>query len=153
MEVQGAFLEANGSCEFIVGFIVPTGLTPGDYTNTTSELNAATGVESFPVNAPAATATLTVDAADAPVFTKAFSPDTIAPGGISRLTFTIDNRANLIDVGSLAFTDAFPAGLVVAGTPQRVDDLRRDICARGVGCLACLCRRRCCGRGRLRDFR
>ena len=118
LEVQGAFLEANGSCEFSVGFIVPTGLTPGDYTNTTSELNAATGVESFPVNAPAATATLTVDAADAPVFTKAFSPDTIAPGGISRLTFTIDNGANLIDVGSLAFTDAFPSGLVVAGTPN-----------------------------------
>ena len=47
---------------------------------------------------------LTVDAADALVFTKAFSPDTIAPGGISRLTFTIDNGANLIDVGSLAFT-------------------------------------------------
>ena len=118
LEVQGAFLEANGSCEFSVGFIVPTGLTPGDYTNTTSELNAATGVESFPVNAPAATATLTVDAADAPVFTKAFSPDTIAPGGISRLTFTIDNGANLIDVGSLAFNDNFPAGLVVAGTPN-----------------------------------
>ena len=245
LEVQGAFLEANGSCEFSVGFIVPTGLTPGDYTNTTSELNAATGVESFPVNAPAATATMTVtaavvaplivsmgfspdtiaqggvsrlsydlrnaaaveatsislsdtlpadvtvagvpdasttcggtvtaaaggdtlaftggavaaggacaisvdvtsavagsysngpeavtsslgastpvqatlmvDAADAPVFTKAFSPDTIAPGGISRLTFTIDNGANLIDVGSLAFTDAFPSGLVVAGTPN-----------------------------------
>ena len=118
LEVQGAFLEANGSCEFSVGFIVPTGLTPGDYTNTTSELNAATGVESFPVNAPAATATLTVDAADAPVFSKAFSPDTIAPGGISRLTFTIDNRANGIEAADLAFTDAFPAGLVVAGTPN-----------------------------------
>ena len=118
LEVQGAFLEANGSCEFSVGFIVPTGLTPGDYTNTTSELNAATGVESFPVNAPAATATLTVTAADAPVFTKAFSPDTIAPGGISRLTFTIDNVANGIEAADLAFTDAFPSGLVVAGTPN-----------------------------------
>ena len=118
LEVQGAFLEANGSCEFSVGFIVPTGLTPGDYTNTTSELNAATGVESFPVNAPAATATLTVDAADALVFTKAFSPSTIAPGGISRLTFTIDNGANLIDVGSLAFNDNFPDGMIVAGTPN-----------------------------------
>ena len=118
LEVQGAFLEANGSCEFSVGFIVPTGLTPGDYTNTTSELNAATGVESFPVNAPAATATLTVDAADAPVFSKEFSPDTIAPGGISRLTFTIDNGANAIEAADLAFTDAFPAGLVVAGTPN-----------------------------------
>ena len=40
------------------------------------------------------------------------------PGGISRLTFTIDNGDNLIDVGSLAFTDAFPAGLVVAGAPN-----------------------------------
>ena len=118
LEVQGAFLEANGSCEFSVGFIVPTGLTPGDYTNTTSELNAATGVESFPVNAPAATATLRVDAADAPVFSKEFTPSTIDPGGISTLTFTIDNGANLIDVGSLAFTDAFPSGLVVAGAPN-----------------------------------
>ena len=118
LEVRGAFLEANGSCEFSVGFIVPTGLTPGDYTNTTSELNAATGVESFPVNAPAATATLTVDAADAPVFSKAFSPDTIAPGGISRLTFTIDNGANLIDVGSLAFNDNFPDGMIVAPDPD-----------------------------------
>ena len=118
LEVQGAFLEANGSCEFSVGFIVPTGLTPGDYTNTTSELNAATGVESFPVNAPAATATLTVDAADAPDFSKEFSPSTIAPGGISRLTFTIDNGANAIEAADLAFTDAFPSGLVVAGAPN-----------------------------------
>ena len=26
-----------------------------------------------------------------PTFTKAFSPDTIGPGGVSTLTFTIDN--------------------------------------------------------------
>ena len=30
-----------------------------------------------------------------PAFTKAFTPDTIDPGGISRLTFTIDNGDNL----------------------------------------------------------
>ena len=122
LEVQGAFLEANGSCEFSVGFIVPTGLTPGDYTNTTSELNAATGVESFPVNAPAATATLTVNEAPAPGFTKAFTPDRIVQGGISRLTFTIDNGANGIEAAGLAFTDAFPAGLVVADTPEVDND-------------------------------
>ena len=89
-----------------------TSAVAGSYLNgpeaVTSSLGASTPVQ----------ATLTVDAADAPVFTKAFSPDTIAPGGISRLTFTIDNGANLIDVGSLAFTDAFPSGLVVAGTPN-----------------------------------
>ena len=59
-----------------------------------------------------------VEPSDAPGFSRAFSPSTIDPGGISRLTFTIDNTANGIDVGSLAFADAFPAGLVVAGAPN-----------------------------------
>ena len=102
-------LAAGDTCAISVDV---TSAVAGSYLNgpesVTSSLGASTPVQ----------ATLTVDAADAPVFTKAFSPDTIAPGGISRLTFTIDNGANLIDVGSLAFTDAFPAGLVVAGTPN-----------------------------------
>ena len=102
-------LAAGVSCTISVDV---TSAVAGSYSNgpeaVTSSLGASTPVQ----------ATLTVDAADAPVFTKAFSPDTIAPGGISRLTFTIDNGANLIDVGSLAFTDAFPSGLVVAGTPN-----------------------------------
>ena len=76
--------------------------------------------------ATAAEATLTVDPADAPVFSKAFSPATIDPGGVSTLTFTIDNEANLIAVGSLAFTDDFPDGLIVAGCPQCGDHLRGD---------------------------
>ncbi len=117
LEVQGAFLEANGSCEFSVEFIVPTGLTPGDYTNTTSELNAATGVESFPVNAPAATATLTVDAADALVFTKAFSPSTIAQGGVSRLSYGLRNDA-AVGATSISLSDTLPADVVVAGVPD-----------------------------------
>ena len=90
-----------------------TSAVAGSYSNGPEAVTSSLG-DSTPLQA-----TLTVDAADAPVFTKAFSPDTIAPGGISRLTFTIDNRANLIDVGSLAFTDAFPAGLVVADTRRR----------------------------------
>ena len=102
-------LAAGDTCAISVDV---TSAVAGSYLNgpeaVTSSLGASTPVQ----------ATLTVDAADAPVFTKAFSPDTIAPGGISRLTFTIDNGANLIDVGSLAFTDAFPSGLVVAGTPN-----------------------------------
>ena len=68
--------------------------------------------------ARAAEATLTVDPAVAPVFSKAFLPDTVDPGGVSTLTYRIDNAANLIEVGSLAFTDAFPDGLAVAGTPN-----------------------------------
>ena len=117
LEVQGAFLEANGSCEFSVEFIVPTGLTPGDYTNTTSELNAATGVESFPVNAPAATATLTVDAADALVFTKAFSPSTIAQGGVSRLSYGLRNDA-VVGATSISLSDTLPADVTVADAPN-----------------------------------
>ena len=37
---------------------------------------------------------------------------------MSRLTYRIDNTVNAIEVGSLAFTDAFPDGLAVAGTPN-----------------------------------
>ena len=52
------------------------------------------------------------------VLPKVFSPDTVDPGQVSTLTFTIDNGANLIDVGSLAFTDVFPVDLIVAATPD-----------------------------------
>ena len=40
------------------------------------------------------------------------------PGGVSTLTFTIDNTANILEVGSLAFDDSFPNGLVVADSPN-----------------------------------
>ena len=49
-----------------------------------------------------------------PTFTKIFSPDTIAPGGTSTLTFTIDNTGSLVDASSLDFTDNLPAGVTVA---------------------------------------
>ena len=78
----------------------------------------AVALTSSIATARAAEATLTVDPAVAPVFSKAFSPATVDPGGVSTLTYRIDNAANLIDVGGLAFTDAFPDGLAVAGTPN-----------------------------------
>ena len=72
---------------------------------------------SLGVSAPAE-ATLTVDASEAPGFAKAFSPPTVDPGGVSTLSFTIDNAANTIAVGSLAFDDDFPDGMAVAATPN-----------------------------------
>ena len=48
-----------------------------------------------------------------PGFSKAFSPARIALGGISKLTFTIDNSANAVAVTGLAFFDIFPSGLGV----------------------------------------
>ncbi|MCP5017252.1 MAG: DUF11 domain-containing protein, partial [Ketobacter sp.] len=49
-----------------------------------------------------------------PAFSKVFGPDLIAPASTSTLTFTIDSAANPAAVGSLAFTDTLPAGVVVA---------------------------------------
>ena len=49
-----------------------------------------------------------------PTFSKAFSPTSIAQGGRSRLTFTIDNTSSASDATSLAFTDDMPAGMTVA---------------------------------------
>ncbi len=50
----------------------------------------------------------------APVFAKSFAPDTIGPGGVSTLTFTIDNSASALAAASLAFTDNLPAGVTIA---------------------------------------
>ena len=63
-----------------------------------------------------------VTPAAAPGFTKVFNPDQIAQGAETTLTFTIDNAANSILAGNLAFTDDFPAGLLVADAPAVAND-------------------------------
>lgn len=55
---------------------------------------------------------------EGPAFSKAFTPDTITAGGISTLTFTIDNSANTFTAKSLDFTDNLPAGVLIAATPN-----------------------------------
>ncbi len=105
---EGA-LAAGASCTIAVDVTSAlAGLYPNETESVTSSLGTSTAAE----------ATLTVDPAEAPGFAKAFSPARVDPGGISRLTFTIDNAANPIAVGSLAFTDAFPDGLVAADPPN-----------------------------------
>ena len=105
----GGVFNARASCTISVDV---TSTVPGSYRNETESVTSSLGVST------AAEATLTVDPAEAPGFAKAFSPARVAPGGISRMTFAIDNAANAIAVGSLAFTDAFPDGLVVADPPN-----------------------------------
>jgi hypothetical protein len=51
-----------------------------------------------------------------PVFTKSFVPSTILPNGTSTLSFNISNPTLLTMMG-VAFTDALPAGVIVA-TPN-----------------------------------
>jgi large repetitive protein len=52
-----------------------------------------------------------------PTITKAFSADPIAVGGVSKLTFTLTNT-NASALTGTTFSDTFPAGLQVAGTPN-----------------------------------
>lgn len=49
-----------------------------------------------------------------PSFSKSFSPNTIGPGSVSTLTFTIDNTDEVLPVVDLAFTDTLPAGVTIA---------------------------------------
>lgn len=55
--------------------------------------------------------------------TKAFSAGTINIGQAATLTFTISNPAGApARTGGLTFTDTFPANLVIAGTPNAVNN-------------------------------
>jgi hypothetical protein len=53
-----------------------------------------------------------------PAFSKAFSPNLTILNGVSKLTFTINNSAQLQSISQIAFTDNLPAGMVVADTPN-----------------------------------
>jgi uncharacterized repeat protein (TIGR01451 family) len=63
-----------------------------------------------------ATATLVV--AQPPSIQKSFGGTAITPGGTTGLTFTINNTNTTVALDGVAFTDALPAGLVVASPSQ-----------------------------------
>lgn len=109
ISLSSGSLGASSSC--IVRVDV-TSSTPGTLTNTSGTLTSSIG------NGGTATASLTV-ATDRPGFTKAFSPSTVAFGGRSTLTFTLDNTANSSEVVSINFTDTLPGGMVVASPANR----------------------------------
>ncbi|MGH1542199.1 MAG: beta strand repeat-containing protein [Arenicella sp.] len=103
----GTLAALGGSCSFDVEVLVPANATAGQFPNTTSELF----IQGLSVAAPA-TADLIIE--PMPIFSKVFTPDTIVFGGISTLTFTIDNSASSLAADNLDFTDNFPSGLIVA---------------------------------------
>jgi hypothetical protein len=53
-----------------------------------------------------------------PSIAKAFAPASIEVGQVSTLTFTLSNPNTTTALSGVAFTDPFPAGVVVAGVPQ-----------------------------------
>ncbi len=104
---SGGKIGAGLTCTIVVN--VTAGLIEGDttYTNTSSALTSSLGP-----GGPATDDLMVVRSR--PGFTKSFSPSTVALGGRSTLTFTIDNTENSSAVTSFAFVDNLPAGMVVA---------------------------------------
>lgn len=87
-----------------------TSSTVGANSNTTGSLTSSGGTTGT------ANATLTVDGAR-PGFSMAFSPTTINPGGISTLTYTIDNSLNGSNANGLSFAHYLPSGMTISSDP------------------------------------
>ena len=101
-------LGAGDSCTITVNV---TGSTAGTFVDPTGDLTSSAG------NSGATSATLVVDAGR-PGFSKSFAPATITLGGVSALTFTIDNTANTAALNSVSFSDNLPSDMVVATLPN-----------------------------------
>ncbi len=107
LTLSNGSLGPGGTCNFDVTVQVPGSATVGTFPNTTSDLFVS-GLSS----APPGTDDLVVE--PPPLFAKEFVPDQIAPGAVSRLTFTVDNSASALAASALDFTDNLPAGVTVA---------------------------------------
>ncbi|MFK7940732.1 MAG: autotransporter domain-containing protein [Roseovarius sp.] len=112
VSLLGGELEAGNICQIDVDVVVTSSET--SVTNTTSVLSST-----LP-DAAAASATLNINPAVAPGFTKAFTPDTIEQGEVTTISFGVDNAANSIEITGLTFNDPFPAGMAVA-SPANVN--------------------------------
>jgi hypothetical protein len=92
-------------------FVVPTATDVDSWTNAADDETDGDGFVLL-VYDPVA------DACARPTFTKAFAPDTIAPGNTSTLTYTIDGSATTVAATSVAFTDVLPSGVEIASSPN-----------------------------------
>jgi uncharacterized repeat protein (TIGR01451 family) len=111
--LSGGSLAANATCTIAVSV---TGAMTNTYTNTipANALGDTQGVS----NASPATAALTIVPAGLTI-AKAFAPASIAAGGTSTLTITIPNTApGAIALSGMALSDALPAGITIAATPN-----------------------------------
>ncbi len=105
--LTGATIAANSQCQFSV---TVTGAAAGQFTNTTGNVTSTNGG-----TGNTASANLTV--ATPPTITKAFGAASILLNASTSLTFNISNPNTSLALTGVAFSDALPAGLVVA-TPN-----------------------------------
>ncbi|MGJ8628474.1 MAG: hypothetical protein ACSHXB_16050 [Sulfitobacter sp.] len=109
MSLTGGAVATGATCAISLDV---RAITVGDLVNTSSELTSSVTM------AAAASATLTVTGSVAPGFAKSFAPNVVLQGDTSVLTLVVDNTGNAIQADTLAFTDTFPSGLVVADAPS-----------------------------------
>ncbi len=100
VKLVGGSVGPNTDCVVLVTVKANTA-TAGTYTNTA-------GIDSTD------SLVLTL----APTAAKSFAPATIAVNGTSTMTIVLTNNTALGALTNVAFTDTFPAGLVVTGTPN-----------------------------------
>jgi uncharacterized repeat protein (TIGR01451 family) len=105
---SGGTILASGTCTVTVNV---TATAAGDKANTTGNVTSTNG-------GTGNTGTDTLTVLSPPNIAKAFSPNPIAVGGVSTLTFTIMNSNVGTALTGVSFTDSFPAGLQVAATPN-----------------------------------
>ena len=108
ISLSGATIAVNSNCQFSV---TVTGAASGQYTNTTGNVTSTNGG-----TGNTASANLTV--ASSATIAKAFGAATIPLNGTTTLTFNLTNPNASVTLTGIAFTDAFPAGIVVASTPN-----------------------------------
>ena len=100
-------LAPNSNCKVMVNV---TASSSGSYANTTGP------VSSTQTGPASASNTAVLQALTPPTIAKSFNPSTILVGGSSTLTFVLTNP-DAIALSGLAFSDAFPAGLMVSSAP------------------------------------
>ena len=113
VSLTGGSVAAGQSCTITVDV---SSAVAGDYDSASNELTSTLG------SSGTATASLTVDTAQAPAFTKVFAPDQIVQGAKTVLTYTIDNSNSLVPADNLEFTDAFPADLLIDLSEAPIDN-------------------------------
>lgn len=107
LSVENAALSAGEVCSFSVAVNIPVGVSNGAVQNSSSDVSAMIGAET--VTFAAAETELIISPL---VFTSRFLQDSVVPGQLATLEYTIDNQG-INDATSITFTSALSS--VVSG--------------------------------------
>lgn len=116
LSFTGGSISAGGSCTFSVPLSVPGGAASGQYSSTSSAVNATFNGGTIIGN----TATEELVIANVPTITKTFLNDPIPAGGTTTIEFEITNTSTTSALTDLTFTDnlsAFISGTSISSLP------------------------------------